>query len=68
MSEPQIIECTSACTVTVQHEIVFPVLSLTPQEGGVIAGAILAVWAVGFAIRLLIQLLRDSDGKSTYED
>jgi len=68
MSEPQIIECTSACTVTVQHEIVFPVLSLTPQEGGVIAGAILAVWAVGFVFRVLIRLIRDTDGKSTYED
>jgi len=68
MSDSQVIECASSCTVTVQHEIVLPVLNLTPYEGGVIAGAVLAVWAVGFVFRALIRLLRDTDNKGTYED
>ncbi|PIG00387.1 hypothetical protein [Comamonas sp. 26] len=55
----QVIHCSQACTVTVQHEFVFPVLSLTPAEGAQIGLAVISVWAVGWAIRALIQTLRD---------
>ena len=55
----QVIQCSQACTVTVQHEFVFPVLSLTPAEGAQIGLAVISVWAVGWAIRALIQTLRD---------
>jgi len=58
----QLIQCASACTVTVQHEISLPLLSLTTDEASLIAVAIAAVWAVGFGIRLLIQTLKSSDG------
>jgi len=68
MPDSQVIECSSSCTVTVQHEFIFPVLNLTLYEGGVIAGAILTVWAAGFVIRLLIRLVRDTDNKAAYED
>ena len=55
----QVIQCTQACTVTVQHQFVAPILSLTPLEGAQIGLAVISVWAVGWAIRALIQTLRD---------
>jgi len=55
----QIIQCTQACTVTVQHEFVFPVLSLTTEQGLQISAAIIGCWAVGWTIRVLIQTLRE---------
>lgn len=60
--EPVTVTCGSACTVTHVVSIDMPPLQLTPEEGGVIAGAILAVWVVGWAFRLVIQHLRNSDG------
>ena len=64
----QIIQCTTACTVTVVHEINLPLLALEPAEGAAIASAILAFWAVAWGIRVLVQTLRSSDGNSTNED
>lgn len=64
----QTIQCIQACTVTVQHEFVFPVLSLTPAEGAQISLAVLTVWAVGWAFRVLIQTLRDGARVSTSEE
>jgi len=60
-----VIECVAACTVTVQHEISLPLLSLTTEEASLIAVAVSAVWAVGFGIRMLIQTLKSSDSSST---
>lgn len=54
----QVIHCSQACTVTVQHEFVFPVLSLTPAEGAQIGLAICSAWAVGWVFRALIQSVR----------
>ena len=54
----QVIQCSQACTVTVQHEFVFPVLSLTPAEGAQIGLAICSAWAVGWVFRALIQTVR----------
>lgn len=62
----QTIDCAGACTVTVVHELVLPPLQLTEEQGGQIAGAILAVWVVGFGFRLVIRAL-NSDGNSTTE-
>lgn len=64
----QVIHCEQACTVTVQHEITLPVLNLSPQEGAQIASAILAVWAVAWAFRMLIRTLKTSDGNQPTED
>lgn len=64
----QVIECASACTVTVQHEITLPVLNLSPAEGAQIASAILAVWAVAWAFRMLIKAVQTSDGNQPNED
>ena len=68
MADLQVIECTGACTVTVVHEIKFPLFEMTPQEGAQIAGAVLAVWAVGWGFRVLIRTLRNTDGNQTEEE
>jgi hypothetical protein len=64
----QTIQCTSACTVTVVHEIALPVLDLSPAEAAQISSAILLVWAVGWAFRALIQTIKSSDGNQPTED
>ncbi len=56
----QVIQCSQACTITVQHEFVLPVLSLTPVQGLQIGLAIIGCWAVGWGFRVLIQTLRAS--------
>jgi hypothetical protein len=68
MADPFVIECTTACTVTVVHELSLPPLQLSADEGAVIASAILAIWAVGWGFRALIQTLRHTDGNSTSEE
>jgi hypothetical protein len=67
MADPQVIQCASACTVTVVHEINLPLLSLTPEEGAQIALAVCAVWAVGWAVRQLVLLIRYSMTDSSTE-
>lgn len=65
MADTWNITCTvSPCTIV--HQIDLPPFQLDTAEGAAIAGAILAVWAVGFGIRMLIRAL-SSDGKSTNE-
>ena len=63
----QIIQCTQACTVTVQLEITNPLLNLETADGALIAGAVLAVWAVGFGFKALIQTLKSTDGTTVHE-
>ena len=67
MAEPTVIDCVSACTVTVVHELSLPPLQLSAEEGAVIASAILAIWAIGWGFRALIQTLKNTDGNSTEE-
>ena len=64
----QTIQCTSACTVKVQHEITLPLLDLSPGEAAQISSAILLVWAVAWAFRVLIQAIKSSDGNQPNED
>lgn len=64
----QTIQCNSACTVTVQHEITLPLLDMSPAEGAAISSAILLVWAVAWAFRALIQTIKTSDGNQPTED
>lgn len=68
MAEPTVIDCVSACTVTVVHELSLPPLQLSADEGAVIASAILAIWAIGWGFRALIQTLKHTDGNSTQEE
>lgn len=64
MADPTVIECPSTCTVTVVHEFSLPPLQLDTADGAAIAGAVLAVWAVGYAFRMVIRAL-NIDGNST---
>jgi len=45
----------------IQASLANGLLSLTLADGALIAGAILAVWATGYAIRLLIRVLKHTD-------
>lgn len=63
MADPTVIECATACTVTVVHELSLPPLQLDTADGAAIAGAVLAVWVVGWAFRMLIRAL-NIDGNS----
>ena len=59
------ITCTvSPCQIVTTLDV--PVLNIDEEGGALIAGAILAVWALGFGIRALIRVLH-SDGVSTSE-
>ena len=67
MADPQVIQCAAACTVTVVHSL--PLLEITVEEGAQIAGAVLAVWAIGWGFRVLVRVLKNTDGiSSTSED
>ena len=60
MADPTVIECASACTVTLVHEFSIPLLELTHEQGEQIALAIMGVWAVAWGIRQVILFLRQS--------
>ncbi|MCZ8252247.1 MAG: hypothetical protein O9318_07240 [Hylemonella sp.] len=57
MADPVVIECTSACTITVVHDLALPPLQLTPEEGGQVAASILFLWAAAWAFRMAIRAL-----------
>lgn len=59
-----VIDCASTCTITVVHELSLPPLQLDAAEGAQIAGAVLAVWAVGWAFRMLIKALSTGENPS----
>lgn len=67
MAEPTNVTCTSACTVTVVHELSLPPLQLDAAEGAAIASAVLAIWAVGWAIRMLIKALSTGENPQSQE-
>lgn len=58
------VTCGAACTVTVVHELSLPPLQLDAAGGALIASAVLAIWAVGYAFRMLIRTL-NTDGNPT---
>lgn len=61
------VDCSTACTVTVVHELSLPPLQLSIADGAQIAGAIAAVWVVGWAIRMLVRALHVDGNSSTTE-
>ncbi len=68
MAEPTAINCSSACTVTVVHELSLPPLQLDTLGGAQIALAVLGVWAVGFGIRMLIRTMRVDEKPPSFDD
>lgn len=68
MAEPTVIDCAGACTVTVVHELVFPPFQLTMEEAGQLALAIVGVWIVGWAVRMVMKAMRTADSVSADTD
>lgn len=68
MTSPQTIECAGACTVTVIHELAFPVLSMSTEDAAQISSAVLLVWVVGYAFRILIRTLNIDSGSTNSEE
>jgi hypothetical protein len=68
VADPTVIECATACTVTVVHELSLPPLQLMPEQGALISSAVLLVWAAGWGIRMLVQLIRSSDSEPTEKE
>lgn len=58
------ISCNTACTITVIHELSLSPFQLDEAGGALIASAVLAIWAVGYAFRMLIRTL-NTDGNQT---
>lgn len=48
-SNPGAIECTGACTITLQHQLL---PEISAADGALISGAILGLWALAFVFRL----------------
>ncbi|WP_153012849.1 hypothetical protein [Pseudacidovorax intermedius] len=67
MADPTTVECSSACTVTVVHELSLPPLQLDAEGAIQISSAILLVWAAGWACRTLIRHLKTVDGNQPSE-
>jgi hypothetical protein len=65
--EPVTVTCSSSCTVTHVVQIDLPPFQLDEAGGELIAGAILAVWALAWGFRVLIQTLKHTDGNPTSE-
>lgn len=55
----------SPCTIVYQIDL--PPFNLDTAGGASIAGAVLAIWAIGFGFRALIRVLT-SDSKTSNED
>ncbi|MCD6664167.1 MAG: hypothetical protein LT082_12335 [Comamonas sp.] len=52
--------------MTVVHELALPVLDLSMADAASISSAILLVWVVGYAFRILIRALNvDGDSNSS---
>lgn len=66
--DPTTVTCSSACTVTLVLDAEFPPFNLSESDGAQIAGAILAVWALAWAYRVLVRHLRTSDGATEPHD
>lgn len=68
MDPTNVIECASACTVTVVHVISIPPFNLTLEQAGQISAAILLVWAVGAIYREVIRMIDRDTSTSTEKD
>uniref|UniRef100_UPI0010526A5A hypothetical protein n=1 Tax=unclassified Variovorax TaxID=663243 RepID=UPI0010526A5A len=66
MADPTVIQCSSACTVTVVHELHIPVLDLSIEDAQHVGGAIVLVWALGYCFRLVARQIQ-SAGANTNE-
>lgn len=56
MADPVIVECASACTVTLELKQVGP-FSLSVEDGLILSGLVISVWVLGLGIRAVIRVL-----------
>lgn len=54
--EPVVVQCSSACTVTLQLEQVGP-FNLTAADGLILSGLVVGLWLTGFGVRALMRVL-----------
>lgn len=59
MADPVVIECASACAVTLQLEQSGP-FSLSVADGLVLSGMVISLWIVGYIVRAVMSALRSS--------
>lgn len=52
--DPVIVQCSSACTVTLK--LITP-FSLSVEDGVILSGLVISVWIVGLGIRAVIKAL-----------
>lgn len=60
----QVIQCSQACTVTVQLELTHPLFNIDAAGGAQIGLAIVFVWVVGFGVRQAIKAVKVGDSNS----
>lgn len=64
--DPTVIECATACTVTLVLSI--PPFDLSLEDAGRIAGAILLCWAVGAIFREVARMIDRNTSTSTEKE
>lgn len=55
MADPVVVQCTSACTVTLELKQVGP-FSLSVEDGLILSGLVISVWAVALGARAVIRV------------
>lgn len=60
MADPVVIECSSACTVTL--EVSAPLLNLTTAEAAELAVPMIAVLALGWGFRMVLKTMNHAGG------
>lgn len=63
----QVIQCPSACTVTVVHEVNVPILNLSLEEASALMTSITLVFCVAWGFRALLRFINSPDERSTDE-
>lgn len=61
----QVIQCPSACTVTVVHEVNVPILNLSLEEASALMTPITLVFCVAWGFRVLLRFINSPDERST---
>lgn len=63
----QVIQCPSACTVTVVHEVNVPILNLSIEEASALMTPITLVLCVAWGFRVLLRFINSPDERSSDE-
>lgn len=61
----QIIQCTSACTVTVVHDVNLPLLNLTLDQAAVLMIPITLVFCVAWGFRATLRFINSPDNSTS---